>query len=36
MENDPRLVFERLFGDVDNTAPAERIARIAKTRSILD
>jgi hypothetical protein len=36
MENDPRLVFERLFGDVDNTAPAARIARIAKTRSILD
>jgi len=36
MENDPRLVFERLFGDVDNTAPAARMARMAKTRSILD
>ena len=27
MENDPRLVFERLFGDVDNTTPEARAAR---------
>jgi hypothetical protein len=36
MENDPRLVFERLFGDVDNTTPAARLARVAKNRSLLD
>jgi hypothetical protein len=36
MENDPRLVFERLFGNVDNTTPAARQARIASSRSLLD
>jgi hypothetical protein len=36
MENDPRLVFERLFGDVDNTTPAARQARVARNRSLLD
>jgi len=36
MENDPRLVFERLFGDVDSTTPEARRARIARNRSILD
>jgi len=36
MENDPRLVFERLFGDVDNTTPEARRARLAQNRSILD
>jgi hypothetical protein len=36
MENDPRLVFERLFGDVDNTTPEARAARLARNRSILD
>jgi hypothetical protein len=36
MENDPRLVFERLFGDVDNTTPAARLARASRSKSILD
>jgi hypothetical protein len=34
MENNPRLVFERLFGD--GASGAERLARIRRTRSILD
>jgi hypothetical protein len=34
MENDPRLVFERLFGE--ESSPEERIARIKQDRSILD
>jgi len=36
MENNPRAVFERLFGSSDTTDPAERTARIRKERSILD
>jgi hypothetical protein len=36
MENNPRAVFERLFGSSDTTDPAERLARIKKDRSILD
>ena len=36
MENHPRAVFERLFGDSDTTDPAARLARIRKDRSILD
>ena len=36
MENDPRAVFERLFGATDTTDAAARLARIAKERSILD
>ena len=36
MENKPRAVFERLFGDSDSTDPAERRARLRKDRSILD
>jgi hypothetical protein len=36
MENNPRAVFERLFGDSDSTDPAVRAARIAKDRSLLD
>jgi len=36
MENDPRAVFERLFGDVDSTTPAARRERLKKDRSILD
>ncbi len=36
MESDPRVVFERLFGDVNSTDPAERLARMKKQRSILD
>jgi hypothetical protein len=36
MENNPRAVFERLFGDTDSTDRAERLARIRERRSILD
>ncbi len=36
MENNPRAVFERLFGPSDTTDPAERQARMRKDRSILD
>jgi hypothetical protein len=36
MENQPRAVFERLFGDSDSTDRAERLARIRADRSILD
>jgi len=36
MENNPRAVFERLFGDSDSTDPATRLRRIKKDRSILD
>ena len=36
MENDPRAVFERLFGGSDSTDAAARVARVAKERSILD
>ena len=36
IENQPRLVFERLFGDSNTTDPAERQARISQNRSILD
>lgn len=36
MENQPRAVFERLFGDSDNTTQAARMARIQEDRSILD
>ena len=36
MENKPRLVFERLFGDSDSTDPAQRMARMREDRSILD
>jgi hypothetical protein len=36
MENDPRVVFERLFGDVNSTDPAERIKRMKKQSSLLD
>jgi hypothetical protein len=35
-QNDPRLVFERLFGDSRNTNPAERAARTRQQKSILD
>ncbi len=33
-ENDPRLIFERLFGE--ETSPEERLLRIKQDRSILD
>jgi len=36
MENNPRAVFERLFGSSDTTDPAARLERIRKDRSILD
>ena len=36
MEHNPRVVFERLFGDAGTTDPAARLARIRKDRSILD
>src|SRR5579871_1013042 len=36
MENQPRAVFERLFGDSDSTNAGERLARIQEQRSILD
>ena len=35
-ENNPRAVFERLFGDSGTTDTAVRMARIRKERSILD
>ena len=36
MEDDPRAVFERLFGGGDSTDPAARLARTQEDRSILD
>ena len=36
VENNPRAVFERLFGEGDNTDPAVRLRRIRRDRSILD
>jgi hypothetical protein len=36
MENDPRAVFERLFGTALSTDPAARLARVRRDRSILD
>ena len=36
MENQPRAVFERMFGASDSTNREERLARIRKKRSILD
>ena len=36
MENDPRAVFERLFGDSGNTDPVARLDRMQQQRSILD
>ena len=36
MEDRPRAVFERLFGDSDSTDPAVRLRRIKRDRSILD
>lgn len=35
-QNDPRHVFERLFGDTRSTDPKERIARTRQEKSILD
>ena len=36
MENRPREVFERLFGDSESTSAADRVARNQEDRSILD
>jgi hypothetical protein len=36
MENNPRVVFERLFGDTGSTDPAVRRARLLKDASLLD
>ncbi len=36
MENQPRAVFERLFGDADDTSQEAREARLREDRSILD
>jgi hypothetical protein len=36
VENQPRALFERLFGDTNSTDTAERLARIQKDASILD
>lgn len=36
VEHHPRAVFERLFGDGENTSPKERLARIREKRSLLD
>jgi len=35
-ESQPRVVFERLFGDSNTTDPAERLAQIQENRSLLD
>jgi hypothetical protein len=35
-ENDPRVVFERLFGSSDSTDRGVRLARLRRERSILD
>ena len=36
MENNPRVVFEQMFGDSGSTDPAIRRARMQRDRSILD
>src|SRR6266581_8376998 len=35
-QNNPRIVFERLFGDSGSTDPKVRLARIRQQRSVLD
>src|SRR5262245_43509462 len=36
MENDPRVLFERMFGGSDSTDRRARLAQIASDRSLLD
>jgi hypothetical protein len=36
MEHNPRVVFERLFGDAGSTEASARLARVQKDRSLLD
>ncbi|HLK51590.1 MAG TPA: DUF1552 domain-containing protein [Bryobacteraceae bacterium] len=35
-QNNPRLIFERLFGDSSSTDPKERLLRMRQQKSILD
>jgi hypothetical protein len=35
-QNNPRAVFERMFGDTGNTDPKARLTRIRQQRSVLD
>ena len=35
-QNDPRVIFERLFGDSVSTDPKVRLARLSQQRSVLD
>lgn len=35
-QNNPRAVFERMFGDAGNTDPKARLTRIRQQRSVLD
>ena len=35
-QNNPRAVFERLFGDTGNTDPKTRLTRLREQRSVLD
>jgi len=35
-QNDPRVIFERLFGDSTSTDPNVRLARMRQQRSVLD
>ena len=35
-QNNPRLIFERLFGDSGSSDPKERLARMQEQKSILD
>src|SRR6059058_272068 len=35
-QNNPRIIFERLFGDSGSTDPRVRLARIRQERSVLD
>ena len=35
-QNDPRVVFERMFGDTVSTDPGARITRLREQRSVLD
>jgi hypothetical protein len=36
MENNPRAVFERLFGDADSLSRSSRLSRMQRDRSLLD
>ena len=35
-ESNPRAVFERMFGDIDSSDPAEQFRRMKEQRSVLD